>query len=102
MLQNMAEILKDQGYIESYLVKKDSASRGTLRLFMKYAEGRHPVIQGLRRISKPGLRKYVKHQDLPHFYGGFGLSIVSTSQGLMPGVDALKKKIGGELLCLIW
>lgn len=100
--QNLAEILKNQGFVESYLVKHDNKNRGTIRIFLKYADGRQPVIKGLRRISKPGLRRYVGHQDIPRFYGGFGLSIVSTSQGVMAGADAKNRKIGGELLCLVW
>ena len=62
MKQNLAEILKDQGFIESYLVKQDNKNRGTIRIFLKYTDGRHPVIQGIRRISKPGLRQYVGHR----------------------------------------
>lgn len=102
MKQHLAEILKNQGFVENVLVKVDEGKRGTIRLFLKYTHGRRPVIQGLRRVSRPGLRKYVGHQDIPHFYGGMGLSIVSTSQGVMAGNDASKRKIGGELLCLVW
>jgi small subunit ribosomal protein S8 len=100
--QHLAEILKSQGFIENYLVRMDEGQRGTIRLFLKYANGRRPVIQGIRRISKPGLRKYVGHEDIPHFYGKMGLSIVSTSQGVMAGDEANKRGIGGELLCLVW
>jgi small subunit ribosomal protein S8 len=103
MKQTLAEILKNQGFIENYLVKLDDGhQRGTIRMFLKYTSGRHPVIQGLKRISKPGLRKYVGHQDIPRFFGNMGLSIVSTSQGVMPGKEAKERGIGGELLCLIW
>lgn len=102
MKQNLAEILKNQGFIENYLVKVDDNQRGTMRLFLKYTSGRRPVIQGLKRISKPGLRRYVGHLDIPRFYGNMGLSIVSTSQGVMAGKDAIDRKIGGELLCLVW
>jgi small subunit ribosomal protein S8 len=102
MKQSLAEILKSQGFIENYLVKVDDGQRGTIRMFLKYASGRRPVIQGLKRISKPGLRKYVGHQDIPRFYGNMGLSIVSTSQGVMPGKEAKERGIGGELLCLVW
>lgn len=102
MRQEMAEILKAQGFIESFIVKHDNRNRGTMRLFLKYVEGREPVIKGLTRISKPGLRRYVGHQDIPHFYGGLGLSILSTSQGVMAGNTARDRKIGGELLCLVW
>lgn len=100
--ESIAEILKDKGFIESFLIKKDDQSRGTIRVFLKYAEGRQSVIQGLKRISRPGLRKYVKHVDIPVFYGGLGLSIVSTSQGVMAGLEAIERKIGGELLCVVW
>lgn len=100
--QNIAEILKNQGFIESYLVKHDNKNRGTLRVFLKYKDGRQSVIHGLKRVSKPGLRKYVGHEDIPRFFGGLGVSIVSTSQGVMAGIDAKDRKIGGEILCLVW
>lgn len=100
--QTLAEILKNQGFIENFLVKIDERQRGTIRLFLKYTSGRRPVIQGLKRVSKPGLRKYVGHQEIPRFYGNMGVSIVSTSQGVMPGNEARQKGIGGELLCLVW
>lgn len=100
--QNIAEILKAQGFIENYLVKHESKERGTIRLFLKYTEGRQSVIRGIKRMSKPGLRRYVGHQDIPRFYGGLGLSILSTSKGVMAGFDAVTNKVGGELLCLVW
>src|ERR1700733_2856654 len=86
--QNIADILKNQGFIEGYLVKHDNKNRGTIRIFLKYGEGRQPVIQGIKRVSKPGLRQYVGYQDIPKFFGGMGLSIVSTSRGVMAGSDA--------------
>lgn len=101
MKQNIAEILKNQGFIESYLVKNDNKNRGTMRIFLKYTD-RKPVIQGLKRMSKPGRRSYIGSQDIPVYYGGLGVSIVSTSQGVMAGADARRKGIGGELLCLVW
>lgn len=100
--QSIAEILKNHGFIDSFLVKQDDRKRGTMRVFLKYTDGRQPVIQGIKRVSKPGLRRYVGHQDIPHFYGGLGLSILSTSNGVMAGFDAMTKKVGGELLCLVW
>ncbi|MDP1879933.1 MAG: 30S ribosomal protein S8 [Parachlamydiaceae bacterium] len=102
MKQTLAEILRDQGFIENFLVKVDENQRGTIRIFLKYTKTRRPVIQGLKRISKPGLRKYVKHDEIPSFYGNMGLSIVSTSQGVMPGKKAKEIGIGGEILCLVW
>jgi len=102
MKQALAEILKQRGFVENYLVKMDEGPRGTIRLFLKYSNGRRSVIQGLKRVSRPGLRRYVGHQEIPSFYGSMGLSIVSTSQGVMPGSEAKERGIGGELLCLVW
>jgi len=102
MRQSLVEILKNQGFIENYLVKVDEKQRGTIRLFLKYSAGRKPVIQGIKRISRPGLRRYVNHRDIPNFFGGLGVSILSTSQGVMAGDEANKRGIGGELLCLVW
>lgn len=102
MKQTLAEILKNQGFIENYLVKLDTPSRGVIRLFLKYSMGRRSVIKELKRVSKPGLRKYVGHQEIPRFYGNMGLSILSTSQGVMSGSEAKERGIGGELLCLVW
>ena len=100
--ESLAEILKQEGYIESFLVKKESEKRGVMRLFLKYSHSRRPVIQGIRRVSRPGLRNYFKSVQIPRFYGGMGLSILSTSQGVMAGKEAREKNIGGELLCQVW
>jgi small subunit ribosomal protein S8 len=102
MKENIAEILKNLGFIESFLVKHDNKQRGTMRIFLKYAAGRKPVIQGLTRVSKPGLRRYVTREAIPQFFGGKGVSIISTSQGVLDGADAQRRNIGGELLCLVW
>ena len=102
MKQHIAEILKEQGFIESFLVKQESEQRGIIRIFLKYSEHRRPVIQGVKRVSRPGLRRYIGHDEIPHFFGGMGLSIISTSQGVMAGFEARKRKIGGELLCMVW
>jgi len=101
MKQSIAEILKQKGFIENFLVKQDKRG-GTIRIFLKYTRSRLPVIQGIKRISKPGLRKYVNSQEIPKFFGGLGLSIVSTSKGVMAGSDAHKNNVGGELLCQVW
>lgn len=102
MKQNIADILKASGFIENYLVKHDNRQRGTMRLFLKYTNGRQPVIQGINRVSKPGLRKYVGYKDIPQFFGGMGLSIVSTSKGVISGHEAVSNKLGGEILCMVW
>ena len=101
--ETIAGILKSRGFIENFLVVVDDGGcRGKIRLFLKYANDRQPAIQGLKRVSKPGLRKYVGQSEIPRFYGNMGLSIVSTSQGVLPGDEATKRGIGGELMCLIW
>lgn len=102
MKENIAEILKAKGLIEGFLVKKDNSQRGTIRLILKYTDGRQPVIQGMKRMSKPGLRRYVGHQDIPKFYGGLGIAILSTSKGIKAGYEAAREGVGGELLCLVW
>lgn len=100
--ENIAEIMKEYGFIENFLVKQDNNQRGTMRVFLKYTEARRPVIKGIKRMSTPGRRMYIGHKDIPKFYGGFGLSILSTSKGIKAGVDATANQIGGELLCLVW
>ena len=102
MKESLVNILKNEGFIENFLVRKDDNQRGKIRIFLKYTDQRRPVITGIKRASKPGLRKYVGHKDIPCFYGGLGLAILSTSQGVLSGSEAIEKKIGGELLCLIW
>lgn len=102
MNQRMAEILRDQGFLDNFLVKQESPSRGTIRLFLKYAENRRSVIQGAKRVSRPGLRRYVGHDEIPHFFGGLGVTILSTSKGVMAGREASQQKLGGELLCMVW
>lgn len=101
MKQNLADILKQEGLIDNYLVKRDGP-RGTVRLYLKYGKGRQPVIQGLKRVSRCGCRRYVTAEQIPHFFGGLGVPIVSTSQGVITGKEALKRHIGGELLCYVW
>lgn len=97
----IARILKEEGFIKYYKVTRNNA-QGTIRIFMKYAGEREPVLSGLVRVSKPGLRKYLSKDNLPHVLGGLGLSIISTSQGILTDRDCRRKKIGGEIICNIW
>jgi small subunit ribosomal protein S8 len=96
---NIIKILQEQGFVENFLIN-DEAGKG--RVFLKYANGREPVIQGLKRVSTPGLRRYVCTRQIPKVLGGMGIAIVSTSKGVMDGESARKQKLGGELLCLVW
>ncbi len=99
--QNIAEILKSQGFVQGVIVKQESG-KGTMRVFLKYSKNRKPALLGLKRYSRPGLRRYVNHKEIPHFFGGLGVPILSTSQGVITGKDAFERKVGGELLCLVW
>ena len=97
----VAKILKDEGFIRDYDMPRGHA-RPTLRLHIAYREGRVPVITGLKRVSKPGLRAYVGKGEIPRVYGGLGVAIMSTSQGVMAGRQAWRAGTGGELLCYVW
>lgn len=97
--ESIAGILKKEGYITDFGVEGKPARRLTIKL--KY-QGKKAVIEGLRRVSTPGLRRYVGATEIPRVRGGLGTTIVSTSQGVMSGNDARKNKLGGELLCYVW
>ena len=97
--EGIAQILKKEGYVSD--VGVEGKVKKTIKMKLKY-EGRKGVIEGLRRVSTPGLRRYTGATEIPRVRGGLGVSIVSTSEGVMTGNDARKKNIGGELLCYIW
>lgn len=96
----IARILKEAHLVHDYKVL-DDGKHGVLRVYLKYHEDR-PVIRALRRVSRPGLRKYAGVQDLPRVRGGMGIAIVSTSQGLMTDREARGRNVGGEVLALVW
>jgi len=97
----VAEILKKEGYISDYQVNKDSKP-GVLKISLKYDQHRNPVITGLKRVSKPGCRVYVKSDDIPKVMSGLGIAIISTSSGILTDREARKNGVGGELLCTVW
>ena len=97
----IAKLLKEEYYIRDYDMPRGQA-HPTLRVHLAYREGRTPVITGLKRVSKPGLRAYVAKGEIPRVYGGLGVAIISTSQGIMAGRQAWRLGIGGELLCYVW
>ena len=97
----LARILTEQGYIESYEVEPARVGR-TLRVKLKYTDARKPVILGIERMSRPGRREYVSAGDVPRVQGGMGTMIVSTSRGVMTGHDAHREGIGGELVAKVW
>ncbi len=99
----LAETLKDAGYIDSYSVEDIGGNKKNLTVVLKYkGKNSTPVIEGLRRISKPSCRVYVGSEDIPHVLGGLGVAVLSTSNGLMTDRNARKRKVGGELLCYVW
>lgn len=98
---NIAEILKQEGYIRDYVVEP-TTPQATLKLALKFAKDRERVLTGIRRISKPGLRVYAKADELPRVLGGLGVAIVSTSKGLLTDRDARKAGVGGEILAYVW
>lgn len=97
----IAQILKDEGFIRDFEVLEDGV-RGTIRLYLKYGPRREKVITGLKRISKPGLRVYAKHDELPRVLGGLGIAVISTSRGVMTDKEARRQHVGGEVLAYIW
>ena len=100
MTREIASILKEEGYINSFEVNKES---NMLELELKYGENKKErVIVGLKRISKPGLRVYVKHEELPRVLNGLGIAIISTSKGIMTDKKARENGLGGEVLAYIW
>lgn len=101
MKLEIAKILKDEGFVEDYKVKKGD-KQDIIVVALKYAQNKERVITGLRRISKPGLRVYVKAEEVPRVLNGLGIAIISTSKGIMTDKNARKESLGGEVLAYIW
>ena len=97
----IAQILVDEGYVKSFQLIEDG-KQGLIRITLKYTDGKSPVITGLRRVSKPGLRIYSSCEDMPKVRKGLGIAIVSTSKGIMTDKKARELNVGGELLAFVW
>jgi small subunit ribosomal protein S8 len=97
--ESIAHILKKEGYVADLAVEGKNIK--TIKLKLKY-QGKKSVIEGLRRVSRPGLRQYVGAREIPRVLGGLGVAVVSTPEGVMTGLQARKKNLGGELLCYVW
>ena len=97
----IAEILLEEGYIKNYQIIEDG-KQGIIKVTLKYGEGKTPIIQGLRRVSKPGLRIYSGCEDMPKVMRGLGIAIVSTSKGIMTDKKARALHVGGEVLAFVW
>lgn len=102
MKKAIAQILLDEGYIANYKVEETENHQGRINITLKYGPGGQKVIQGLKRISKPGLRVYAKQDDIPKVLGGLGIVIISTSKGIMTDREARKQSVGGEVLAYVW
>ena len=100
--KEIARILKEEGFIKDYKVNSEENTQGTITLYLKYTDKKERVITGLKRISKPGLRVYVKNDEIPKVLNGLGIAIISTSKGIMTDKQARKENIGGEVLAYIW
>ena len=101
MKLSIARILKEENFIIDYEVLRSRPHR-VIKLYLKYSDKNQPVLSGLERVSKPGLRVYVQQAEIPRVYGGMGVAIISTAKGVMTGYQSRRQGIGGELLCYVW
>jgi small subunit ribosomal protein S8 len=97
----VAKILRDEGFIKEYEVVKGKQQR-VIKIYLKYTDKKESIIEGLQRVSKPGLRIYVSKSEIPRVYGGLGIAILSTPKGIISGKKAWQEGVGGELICFVW
>jgi small subunit ribosomal protein S8 len=103
MKVSIARVLKDEGFIRDFsVVNEDGKPQPNLKVELSYGGRKQPVLSGLQRVSKPGLRVYVQRTEIPRVYGGLGIAILSTPKGIMTGQEARRQSVGGELLCYVW
>ena len=99
----IADVLKMEGFIRDYEVTEgDRGPQKNLRVELSYTGKKDPVLSGIQRVSKPGLRVYVEKREIPRVYGGLGIAILSTPKGVMTGREARRQQVGGEILCYVW
>ncbi|HJP40795.1 MAG TPA: 30S ribosomal protein S8 [Dehalococcoidia bacterium] len=99
----IARVLKDEGFIRGFeVVSEEGCPQSNLKVDLSYGGQRQPVLIGLQRVSKPGLRVYVQKREIPRVYGGLGIAILSTPKGVMTGQEARRQLVGGEVLCYVW
>jgi len=100
---SIAGVLKTEGFIRDFAIVNDEGKpQPNLKVELGYSEQRQPVLNGLQRVSKPGLRVYVQRREIPRVYGGLGIAILSTPKGIMTGHEARRQQVGGEVLCYVW
>lgn len=97
----IVDVLKREGFVTDY-VEHEKKPQNELTVILKYAAGKEPVIQGIRRVSRPGLRRYAPVRDIPRVKGGMGISILSTSKGVLADHEARKQSVGGEVICSVY
>ena len=102
MNTSIAKILREEGFVEDYEVIPGRTPQGVIRIGLHYRDKGEPAITGLKRVSRPGLRVYVHKGEIPRYYGGLGVAILSTSKGVLTGKRAWGEGVGGELLCYVW
>ena len=102
MKQSIAEILKQEGFIAEYWVTPGGGPQPILQITLAYDRNKQPGIQGIKRVSKPGLRVYTKRDQIPRVLGGLGVAILSTPHGVISGRQAYRERVGGEVLCYVW
>ena len=101
LCENIVKILREQGFIKNYKTSFDG-NKGTITIYLKYNEDKEPVIHEIKRVSKPGLRKYIKAKNIRPYKSGIGVRILSTNQGVITDKEAKKRNVGGEIICEIW
>ena len=99
---NIVRVLKDEGFIKNFRLIRDDNGHVSIKIFLKYDDKGESVIRGIRRVSKPGIRKYAGMESVPRVLGGVGISILSTSKGVLASQKAVQNKVGGEILCEVW
>ena len=97
----IAEVLKEEGFIKDFVVHQDGP-QGAITVLLKYSADREPAISDIKRVSKPGLRRYVSTDEIPRVLNGMGIAILSTSKGVLVDREARKQQVGGELICTVW
>jgi small subunit ribosomal protein S8 len=102
MKSSLLKLIVEEGFISSFTASEDDSFEKKIEIQLRYYEDKTPVIQGLKRVSKPGLRVYVGKNEVPRYFGGLGVAFMSTSKGVMTGQQARRQGVGGELLFYIW
>ena len=102
MKSSLLKLLSEEGFISNFTVGDEDSREKTLKVQLRYYEDKSPVIQGLKRVSTPGLRVYVSKNEMPRYFGGLGVAVISTNKGVMTGQQARQQGVGGELLFYVW